>query len=130
MEGTRAMTDRDEQVLAERRRGDTLREIAARHDLSIEGTRYVANRAARTHVAEILCHMWDAQNRGDLLVLAIPDAAEPDQQQAIDYLAWLISEMPDCVKLRIHYRPTMDGHICFALEDQNYTDPTSEEAAR
>jgi hypothetical protein len=122
---------RDQQVLAERRRGDTLATIAGRHDLSIEGVRYVANRAARRHVAEVLCNMWDAQNRGDLLVLAIPDASEPDQQQAIDYLRWLIHEMPAPVQLRIHYRPTVDGHIVFALEDQAYNDTTSsEEAAR
>jgi hypothetical protein len=117
---------RNEQILSERRRGDTLAMIAARHDLSIEGARYVANRAARTHVAEVLCHMWDAQNHGDLLVLAIPDASEPDQTQAIDYLHWLITEMPDCVQLKVHYRPTLDGHICFALEDTAYS---SEEVA-
>jgi hypothetical protein len=122
-----ATTDRDQQILSERRRGDTLREIAVRHDVSIEGARYISNKAARTHVAEVLCHMWSAQNQGELLVLAIPDCSEPDQQQAIDYLSWLLSEMPDCVELRVHYRPTVEGHVVFGLEDTGYT-PTEEVA--
>jgi hypothetical protein len=75
--------------------------------------------------------MWTAQQHGQLYTLVIPDASEQDQQQAIAYLDWLLHELDGIARVRVHYRPSPEGHICFALEDETFNDTTSssEEAA-
>jgi hypothetical protein len=125
---TDSTQERDEAVMLRRIAGDTLRAIAEDHGLSIEGARIVSNRAIRRHTAEVLCSMWDAQRQGELLVLAIPDAAHPDQMMAVHYLDFLLHQLDAIARVKVHYRPTAEGHVCFALEDVNFN-PSQEAAA-
>jgi hypothetical protein len=123
--------ERDQAIMRERINGRTLRQIAADHDLSVEGARLVSNRAAHQHVGSLVAHMWAAQAEGRLLMLAIPDASEPDQALAIRYLDWLLGQMDGICEVKVHYRPTPEGHVCFFLEDQNFTpNSTSQEVAQ
>jgi hypothetical protein len=125
---TDSTQERDEAVMLRRIAGDTLRDIADDYDLSIEGARIVSNRAIRRHTTEVLCSMWDAQRQGELLTLAIPDAAHPDQQMAVHYLDWLLRQLDGVARVKVHYRPTAEGHVCFALEDVNFNDTPQEVA--
>jgi hypothetical protein len=122
---------RDEAVMLDRINGHTLRQIADDYDLSIEGARLVSNRAANRHVAEVVAHMWAAQADNRLLSLVIPDAAHPDQQMAVHYLDWLLGQLQKVdVRARVHYRPTVEGHVVFALEDTGFTHTNQEVADR
>ena len=79
--------ERDAQVLMERVGGAKLKDVAARHSLSIEGVRIVAAREGRKHVDQIVLQAWACQKTGDLLTLAVPAWAEQDL--ATEYLAWV-----------------------------------------
>jgi hypothetical protein len=121
------MEDRDQMVLAERVRGATLRQIGADVGLTAEGVRQAYRRACRQHVDSIVLQMWLAQKTGELVVLAVPAWAGPDdQRQVIAYLDWLLGEFEkrDDVVVRVHYRPTTEGSFCFALEDTSFDPKT------
>ena len=112
--------ERDAQVLMERVGGAKLKDVAARHSLSIEGVRIVAAREGRKHVDQIVLQAWACQKTGDLLTLAVPAWAEQDL--ATEYLAWIAGELKrrDDGIWRVHYRPALDGSFVFAIEDISF----------
>ena len=83
--------DRDAQVLMERIGGDTLRDIAERHDLSHETVRLIVVREGRKHIDRIVLAAWAAQKDDELLMLAVPAWAEADL--AAEYFAWVAGEL-------------------------------------
>jgi len=52
---------RDQEVLVERLRGDTLATIAEHHDLSVEGVRLVVAREGRRHIERLIGDCWCAK---------------------------------------------------------------------
>jgi hypothetical protein len=110
--------ERDQAVLMERITGATLREIAVRYDLSVEGARYVSDKAARQHITKLVADMLACQAEGQLLVLAVPATSDEEQALVIRYLDWLLSQFADIpdFKIKVHYRPTPTGAIAFGLE--------------
>jgi hypothetical protein len=111
---------RDEAKMLAGIAGHTPRQIADEHDLSIEVARPVSNTAANRHVAEVVAHMCATQADNPLLTLVIPDASEPDQTAAVRYVDWLLGQLERVdVRARVHYRPTAEGHVVFALEDES-----------
>jgi len=109
--------ERDAQVLAERIGGDTLKEIAERHDLSIEGVRVVVARQARRQIDDLELRLLANRKTGDVELFLIPEHGGPDFDLAIDYFQWCLRELAARdVKVRVHYR-AVDAGICFGVED-------------
>jgi hypothetical protein len=110
------MSDRDQQVLTERIAGGTLRDIGARHGLSHEGVRVVADRAARRHLDDLQARLAANIATDNLEVLLIPGHSGPDFDEAIAYVQWVTRELAGRgVKLRVHYRPA-DSGVAFGLQ--------------
>ena len=110
---------RDQEMLVEPLRGDTLATIGERHDLSPEGVRLAIVRQSRQHLDRLVLDCWAAQMEGSLLCLAVPAG---DQELALAYLQWVTSELGkrDDFEPRLHYRPTPEGHCAFAIEDVSF----------
>ena len=109
--------ERDAQVLAERLGGDTLKEIAERHDLSIEGARVVIFREARKQIDALELRLLANRKTGDVELFLIPDHGGPDFDLAIEYFQWCLRELAARdVDVKVHYRPVENG-VCFGVED-------------
>ncbi len=121
-----AHVKRDREVLHERIRGDTLREIGERHDLTPEGARLVVAREGRRHIDDLELRLMVNRKTGDVEAFLIPDHSGPDFDLAIAYFRWAMNELGTRnVDVRIHYRPVPEG-VVFAVEDVTNYAPTVE----
>lgn len=111
------MSARDTAVLNERLRGDTLRNIGERHDLTPEGVRVVVAREGRRQIDELEMRLMVNRRTGDTEAFVIPDHGGPDFDVALGYFQWAIRELAGRgVQVRVHYRPAHNG-VVFGVED-------------
>jgi hypothetical protein len=111
------MSARDTVVLNERLRGDTLRTIGDRHDLTPEGVRLVVAREGRRRIDELEMRLMVGRRTGEVEAFVIPDHGGPDFDVALGYFHWAMRELAKRgVKVRVHYRPAHNG-VVFGVED-------------
>jgi len=109
--------DRDRQILVERSRGDTLRELGDRHGLSHEGVRVVLAREGRKQIDELEMRLLCNRQTGDVELYLIPGHGGPDFDLAVDYFQWTLRQLSSRgVDTQISYRPVENG-VVFAIED-------------
>jgi hypothetical protein len=109
--------DRDQQVLAERARGDSLRQIAERHDLSPEGVRLIVVREGRKTIDALEMRLLLNRKTGDVEVYLIPGHGGPEFDLAVDFFQWTLRQLAERgVETKVHYRPVENG-VAFGLED-------------
>jgi glyoxylase-like metal-dependent hydrolase (beta-lactamase superfamily II) len=107
---------RDQHVLAERIRGDTLKEIGLSHGLSIEGVRVVLAREGRRQIDDLERRLRANVETGELDTLLIPGHGGPDFDLALAYMRWALRELHDRgIAVRVHYRNIQAG-VIFGLE--------------
>jgi hypothetical protein len=112
-------TERDEAIFTERvLKGATLEEVGELLDITTQRVHQVARRLIREHIDFIELNLLVAKKEGSLLALAIPDAAEDDQNLAISYLHFVLKALAMReIDVEVHYRPLPGGQIAFLLED-------------
>ena len=109
--------ERDTAVLTERIAGAKLRDIGARHGLSHEGVRVVADRTGRRHLDDLQRRLAANVGTDDLEVLLVPDHSGPAFDAAIAYVGWVTHALAERgVELKVTYRPAESG-VAFGLED-------------
>jgi hypothetical protein len=109
--------DRDQQILVERSRGDTRREIGERHGLSHEAVRLIVVREGRNQIDDLELRLLANRKTGDVELYLIPDHGGPEFDLAIDYFQWCLRQLAERgVETQIHYRPVPNG-VAFGIED-------------
>jgi hypothetical protein len=86
------VSTRDQQVVLERDRGDTIVEIGKRHGISHQRVSYVVNRATE-FVNRVDLDLMVARRTGEAVVYVIPYS--PDYTLAIDFSTWLVKRLRD-----------------------------------
>lgn len=107
----------------ERVRGHTsLRDLAARSGLSVEGVRKRLRRQATEHITHLTMEMWDAQRQGGLLTLAVPPGTDAEHDAAVNYAQWVAGEMiRQDLRVAFTYSPAgAEGGFVLALEDLDF----------
>ena len=109
--------DRDLQMLKEKSRGDTLREIGDRHGLSHERARQIIVLEGRKEIDRLELELLANRKTGDVELYLIPEHAGPDFDLAVDYFQWTVRELAERgVKTHISYRPVYNG-VAWGIED-------------
>jgi hypothetical protein len=112
-----AVDDRNQQILTQRLGGDTLQQVADRHDLSRQGVRAIVIREGRRQIDALELALMANRKTGDVELFAIPDHSGPDFDLAVDYFQWCVRELAKRgVQTQVHYRPTNSG-VAFGIED-------------
>ena len=107
----------DQQLLAERARGDSLRQIGERHELSPEGVRVVVAREGRKQIDRLELALLANRKSGDVELFLIPSTTGPEFHLAVDYLQWCVRQLAERgVDVRVTYRP-VEGGCAFGIED-------------
>jgi hypothetical protein len=108
-------TPRDQQILEERIRGDTLEAIGRRHGcLTREGVRFIVAREGERQVADLIRRLRENVGTGQLEVLLIPNG--PDLDAALAHLRWVLTELAERgMRTIVHPRIVPNG-VAFGLE--------------
>jgi hypothetical protein len=108
---------RDETILRERLKGDTLHAIGGRHGLSHEGVRYVVARETRRMIDEIHLDLLTSHATGEAPSFVIPEHGGEDFDLAMEYVQFVTRELAERgMRVRVEYRPTYNG-VVLALVD-------------
>ncbi len=104
-------------IARERILGVPLRDLGARHGLSHEGVRQIAQRSLRREIDRIELDLLAGKATGELVGIPVP----LDDDEALDFaLAWVRYVLQQLrereVEVRVHAR-AIDAALVFALED-------------
>jgi hypothetical protein len=110
------LTTRNQRLVLERARGDTLDTIGQRHGISHQRVHMVV-REATEHVNQIELELMVARKTGHVCSLLVPYQAQEDRQLALNYFDWVVAQLRAReVDVKATHIPTTAGSV-FLLED-------------
>lgn len=109
--------ERDQQILFDRVRGDTLVEIGSRHGVSHQAVSQIVVREGRQHVDRLETQLMVARKEGNAIALVVPFQEPSDYQAVLRYWAWVLDALrARDIDIRATTRPTPNG-LVLLLED-------------
>jgi hypothetical protein len=111
---------RDQQIILERARGDTLEAIGERHGVSYQRVQMIV-RETRHAIDRLELELLKARKTGEAIGLAIPNQDQADRQLALSYFGWCVEQLRSRdVQVAVETRQTPAGVVLFISDVTNY----------